>query len=158
MTKRHNRVKQWQHHTLVNNDDDDDNDNNKEEEVINNITTNNTTNIELEQLNSTEVLPARDTHYQEYSFGITTIILQTNNQNESIKASNWINGMNKSIGTKRIWEIDWTGTLIKGRNVTGYNDVGIGNRRREGEDLLFIIMLYLIKYYTHVVPINRQWL
>ena len=58
-------------------------------------TTHNTTNIEFEYRNSTEVLSVRNTHHQGYSFGTTTIILQT--KNESIKAKNWINGVNESI-------------------------------------------------------------
>ena len=44
------------------------------EEDINNTTTNHTTNIEFEHMDSTEVLPVRDTHYQGYSFGTTTTL------------------------------------------------------------------------------------
>ena len=52
----------------------------RREEDNNNTTINSTTNHELKQMNSTEVLPARDTHYQEYLFGTT--ITQTNVSNQ----------------------------------------------------------------------------
>ena len=48
--------------------DDNINDNNKEKGVSN-TTTNNAT----EQMNSTELLPARDTQYNDYFIGTTTI-------------------------------------------------------------------------------------
>ena len=45
------------------------------EEDINNTTTNSTTYSELDNLlNSSEILPSRDTYYQQYSFGTSTTV------------------------------------------------------------------------------------
>ena len=92
-------------------------------------------------MNSTEVLPVRDTHFQGYSFG--------NWHHYSIYYNKWTKWIHQgkdlkkwneliNTGSQRIKEIDWTGALIKGRNMIWCNIVWVGNIRREWGELLCI--------------------
>ena len=72
----------------------------EEKEDINNTTTHSTAYIEFETYQFYWSTTSKRYNYQEYSFGITTIILRKNEWNESTKARNWINGVNEIQGLK----------------------------------------------------------
>ena len=94
-------------------------------------------------------------NYKEYSFGIITIILRTNDTNESIEARNWINGVNEIQGLKGLKNTS-NGCIYQGEEIR--HDTMLDEQRTEEENRESYFLFNNVWYCTHVSPIDRHYL